>query len=157
MTSTPIYDAAPRGGGAGVQNVVDIRIVYTLNAIIKYPAARDLVRLHPPEIFPAGAARSIASAIVAGVPWTPAMVTAGFSHEAREIIRELEQTQIPFDEAWALHLIRLLVEDAHLPILAEQLRWVALRVEGATVPPLRWLKRQIDLAFTVAMGEEVAA
>jgi hypothetical protein len=133
---------------------VEVRHVYMINGLATYQAARDLARRHGPLMFPAGAVRTMSSAIIAGNPWLPVNPPPAFVAEARAITRELRYTSIPDAEDWAIHLVRLQIEDAHCPLLASELRSAADQVERRV--KLSWLRGLVNAAFAVAMGEDEA-
>lgn len=124
-----------------------------LVAVLRYPAARELAGRLGPQLFPPGAARTLAAAFVTGEPWCPHGPRVGerFRRDAAELVDVLTHSTVPADEAHALHLVRLLAEVRHGELLADALTWAAGAVRERV--RLSWVRARVLEAFDVAMGE----
>lgn len=137
-------------------NAPDCGIVYTLAAMLRNQAAADRALRLGPELLPAGPARAVAAFVLTGDDAPIRALTGDDRREADELGAAVVRCTVPGDDAeWAWHLVGLLAERRHLPLLASTLRWAADRVEDRV--PLRHVRRCVEGAFRIAEGGDDAA
>jgi hypothetical protein len=129
----------------------DDLVVFTIRSIALFPAVRDLAWHLGSELFEDEAARVLVSWLLTGaIPTDPGPRLCA---RLGLLLREALLTTVPSadDPEWGVHLLALLAEREHRPLLAATLRWAASGVEEGL--PLRYLKRRVHEAFAVAEGK----
>lgn len=134
----------------------DVLLVYAASAMLRHAAAAELARRLGPGLVPEDehedTVRAVLTVILEGRTGSVESLLPAQRTEARELACAVLRCGVPGDdERWAVHLVRLLAESRHRPLLSQMLRWSAQRVQEEA--PLPRLRRQIDFAFALAMGE----
>ena len=134
----------------------DVLLVYAASAMLRHPAAAELAVQLGPGIVPRDehwdTVRAVLAVILEGATEPAESLPPSQREEARELACAVLRCGVPGDdERWAVHLVRLLAESRHRPLLSQMLRWSAQRVIERA--PLTQLRRNIDRAFALAMGE----
>lgn len=135
---------------------IDYHIIVCLCAISWFPAARSLAESIGPELFPPGASRHIAAAIVSGKPWVPPRhAPHNFMQEAAAIISQMETCSLPSpdDTTYAMYVIGYLAERRTAPLLRAQLLWAAREVRTGYMP-FKFIRERVGAAFDIAQGIE---
>lgn len=130
---------------------IDCGLLYALNGMRRFEAAKNRAADLGPDLFPPGAARWVAATIITGDALIPPLsLDHSVRTEIQSLVREMNFTTLPHDEAWAVYLVNLLAEHSHVPLLAGSLRWAANEVEQRRT--LRWIRQKVNEAFDVAQG-----
>lgn len=133
---------------------VDCGLMYALNGMRRFEAARRRADQLGPELFPPGAPRWIAASIITGDPLEPpSEMEAATRSEVSAILRDMGFSSLPHTEKWAVYLINLLAEARHVPLVSSSLRWAADEADNRR--PLLWLRKKVNEAFDVALGIDV--
>ena len=120
--------------------------VYGLVAMAKHPAVRGEARRLGPSLFTPGAPQRLAATLVTGeLPPCPTAADA-------RLLAEVRRCQLDPDEAWGLHIIKVLAQQQHRELLADQLAWGVHAARSAGVP-LKFIAEQIRHALAIALGE----
>lgn len=135
---------------SGTEHPDDL-VVFALRSISLFASSRRLAWHLGPELFRSPAAQMLAGCLLTGEP-LPQDPGGRHGPEMRRLIAGIASATVPSrdDPEWGLHMVRLLAEREHLPILAATLRWAADAVL-AGVPPWFVLRRVVE-AFAAAMG-----
>jgi hypothetical protein len=116
----------------------------------RFPSVMRMVRRLGDELFPRGAYRYAATALVRGSPPDGFWLTARDRALLSVIRQEVQRTTIPDTEEWGIRLVQIQAERQFQPLLASALRWAADRVEQGV--SMAYVRRVVGHGFDIAEG-----
>lgn len=143
---TAVLSSPPRIVVPWTRPDYDVAEIYTLVAMSRFPAVRELARMFGPAIFTPGAPQRLAKVIVTG------KVFQSKTPQDLRLAEEVRTCRLEnLDEPWGLHLVRMLAADRWQPLLVGQLEWAIRALQAGW--PLKYARDRVVGAFAVAAGE----
>lgn len=129
---------------------IDLAELQVIAGMLKFPGVLEAVRRLGPDLFPPGAARTLAVSVIIGAAPDASALSRRERAQLAEIVSQLSRTSLPHDEEDAMRMVRVQAEARYAELLAAQLRWAADRLDRGGW--LRQVRVHVVRAFDIAEG-----